>query len=398
MHVPPRDRQVLESWARSTSVRAGLAQRALIVLLAADGERTSEIVARTGASKPTVSAWKKRYAVEGLGGLQDRRKPGRPRRTDDAAIVLATLEPPPERLGVKHWSSRLLASELGMSNVRVAETWRLYGLEPWRREPFRFSTDPRLTVASRALTGLYLNPPDHAVVLSMTDERGRPGAQDLLAALEAVAGRVATSTAVTYTGATTAYYPRRRHRAYLHFLQQATATYPRAELNVVAVDNYATRRHPEIRAWLARHPWISAHFTPTQRTWVTMTEIFAGLSADSLNTGGRNTGTRATGTSETGLSAAITTVIDSWTDGSQPFAWTRPADEFRGGPSASGEDGEAILASQDRADVRTHRRVADLQALGHRPVVGAVDHEPQDLLLAWRQPSQQLRLACLFTI
>src|SRR5262249_46801395 len=128
MHVPPRDRQVLESWAGSMSVRAGLAQRALIVLMAADGITTSEIVARTGASKPTVSAWKKRYSVEGIGGLQDRRKPGRPRRTDDAAIVLATLEPPPARLGVKRWSSRLLAGELGMSNVKVAETWRHYGL------------------------------------------------------------------------------------------------------------------------------------------------------------------------------------------------------------------------------------------------------------------------------
>jgi len=94
MQLPPRDRQVLQAWARSASVQAGLAQRALIVLLAADGVRTSEIVARTGASKPTVSAWKKRYSVEGLAGLQNRRKPGRPRRTDDAAIVMATLGAP----------------------------------------------------------------------------------------------------------------------------------------------------------------------------------------------------------------------------------------------------------------------------------------------------------------
>jgi transposase len=327
MHVPPRDRQVLEAWARSPSVRAGLAQRALIVLLAADGARTSEIVARTGASKPTVSAWRKRYDVEGLAGLQDRRRPGRPRRTDDAAIVLATLEPPPERLAVKHWSSRLLASELGMSNVKVAETWREYGLQPWLREPFRFSTDPELEVKPREVIGLYLNPPDHAVVLGMTGERSRRGAPELHAALAAVAGPVAGSTTVT-----TAYFPRRRHRAYLHFLQQAAAACPRAELRVVAVDSYATRRHPEVRAWLARHPRITPHLTTTQRTWLTMTEIFA-----DLGTGAGAAGTSDTGCSDTGLSAAITKVTGSWTDLSRPFAWTIPADEFCGCPSGSDE-------------------------------------------------------------
>ena len=105
VEVPPRDREVLASWARSPSIRAGLAQRARIVLLAADGIGTNEIARRTGVSKPTVILWKKRYAAEGTGGLEDRPKPGKPRTTDDVAIVLATLEPPPERLGVTHWSS-----------------------------------------------------------------------------------------------------------------------------------------------------------------------------------------------------------------------------------------------------------------------------------------------------
>src|ERR1700689_5065724 len=112
VEVPPRDREVLASWVRSPSVRAGLAQRARIVLLAADGIGTNEIVRRVGVSKPTVIAWKKRYAAEGVGGLDDRKKAGRPRTTDDVAIVLRTLEPPPEHLGVTHWSSRLLAAEL----------------------------------------------------------------------------------------------------------------------------------------------------------------------------------------------------------------------------------------------------------------------------------------------
>jgi transposase len=334
MHVPPRDRQVLQAWARSASGPAGLAQRALIVLLAADGAGTSEIVAKTGASKPTVTAWRKRYAVEGLGGLQDRRKPGRPRRTDDAAIVLATLEPPPERLGVKRWSSRLLASELGMSNVKVAETWRQYGLEPWRREPFTFSTEPRLEAKSRAVTGLYLNPPDHAVVLCAHEHVGH-GAIELLAALEA-AGTGVTSTGVTSTvtgdGAastdvTSPFYLRRRHREFLRFLQHVAAACPQAELQVVAADSYTARRHPEVRAWLARNPRIMPHFTPTQRSWLTLTEVFAGLS----------NGTIAAVTSDTGLGAAVATITRSWTDRSQPFAWTKPAVEFCGCPSGCDE-------------------------------------------------------------
>src|SRR5271169_4152583 len=158
VEVPPRDREVLASWVRSPSIRAGLAQRARIVLLASDGTGTNEIARRTGASKPTVILWKKRYAAEGVGGLEDRPRPGKPRTTDDVAVVLATLEPPPARLGVTHWSSRLLAAELGISNVKVADVWREWGLQPWRTESFKFSADPQLEAKVRDVTGLYLNP------------------------------------------------------------------------------------------------------------------------------------------------------------------------------------------------------------------------------------------------
>src|SRR5262249_18012455 len=142
VEVPPRDREVLASWVRSTSIRAGLAQRARIVLLAGDGAGTNEIARRTGASKPTVILWKKRYAAEGVGGLEDRPKPGKPRTTDDVAIVLATLEPPPARLGVTHWSSRLLAAELGGSNVKVADGWRGWGGQPGRGRGRQVSPPP----------------------------------------------------------------------------------------------------------------------------------------------------------------------------------------------------------------------------------------------------------------
>jgi transposase len=147
--VEPSDRQVLEGWLRSPSIRAGLAQRARIVLLAADGVGTNEIVDRLGVSKPTVIYWKKRYAAEGVAGLEDRPKPGRPQQIDEVAIVLATLEAPPERLGVTHWSSRLLGAELGLSNVTIAKVWKRWGLQPWRVETFKFSTDPELEAKVR---------------------------------------------------------------------------------------------------------------------------------------------------------------------------------------------------------------------------------------------------------
>ena len=128
VEVPPRDREVLASWVRSPSIRAGLAQRARIVLLAADGAGTNEIARRTGASRPTVIAWRRRYEAEGLGGLDDRKRPGRPRTTDDVAIVLATLEPPPKRLGVTHWSSPAAGRRAG--RVECQGRGRVAGVRP----------------------------------------------------------------------------------------------------------------------------------------------------------------------------------------------------------------------------------------------------------------------------
>src|SRR5947209_17057940 len=170
VEIAPADREVLLSWTRASSVRAGLAQRARIVLLAGEGVGTNEIVARVGVSKPTVIAWKKRYAEGGIAGLDDRPKSGRPPVIDPVAIVLATLEPPPENLGVTHWSSRLLAQHLGVSNYTVSTTWKKWGLQPWRVQSFKFSTDPELEAKIRDVVGLYLNPPDKAIVLCVDEK------------------------------------------------------------------------------------------------------------------------------------------------------------------------------------------------------------------------------------
>ena len=170
VEVPSGDREVLAGWLRSPSIRAGLAQRARIVLLAADGIGTGEIASRVGTSKQTVISWKNRYRAEGVGGLDDRPKPGRPQVIDEAQIVVATLEVPPGRLGVTHWSSRLLAAELGLSHVTIIKVWKKWNLQPWRLQTFKFSTDPELDAKVRDVVGLYLNPPEKAVVVCVDEK------------------------------------------------------------------------------------------------------------------------------------------------------------------------------------------------------------------------------------
>jgi transposase len=170
------DREELSRLTRSSSVRAGLAQRARIVLLAADGVSNTGIAQAVGVSRPTVIGWRDRYAVHGLAGLDDEPRSGRPRTIDHARVVAATLTPPPKKYAVTHWSTRLLARHLGISDATVAKAWREYRVQPWRAESFRFSTDPELVGKVTDVVGLYLAPPENAVVLCV-DELGRAEAR-----------------------------------------------------------------------------------------------------------------------------------------------------------------------------------------------------------------------------
>ena len=335
VELSARDRDELVSWTRSPSIRAGLAQRARVVLLAADGLGTNEIARRVGLSKPAVIGWKRRYAGEGIAGLDDRPKSGRPRRIDPVRIVLATLAPPPETLGVTHWSSRLLAKHLGISDFTVSTTWKKWGLQPWRVETFKFSTDPELEAKIRDVVGLYLNPPDKAIVLCI-DEKSqvqaldrtgpvlplqlgipekqthdyiRHGTTTLFAALEIATGKV-----------TDACYPRHRHEEFLKFLKHVAKTYPRRKLHIV-VDNYATHKHPVVNAWLTKNPRIVLHFTPTSGSWLNMVEIFFGIIT-------RQAIRRGTFRSVKDLIYAIESFIDGWNERCQPFVWTKTADKI----------------------------------------------------------------------
>jgi len=147
-----------------------VAQRARIVLLAAEGVSNAEIGRRVGVSRPTVLTWRGRYEQSGIAGLDDLDRSGRPPVIDDLAVVVATLEAPPESLGVTHWSTRLLGTHLGISFASVARIWREHDLKPWKRETFRFSTDPELDAKVRDVVGLYLNPPEKAVVVCIDEK------------------------------------------------------------------------------------------------------------------------------------------------------------------------------------------------------------------------------------
>ena len=320
---------------RSSTVEAGLAQRARIVLLAAQGVPNAEIARRVGVSRPTVIQWRNRYEAGGISALGDLDRPGRPPVIDDVAVVVATVQAPPEALGVTHWSARLLGKHLGISFASVARIWREWNLQPWRRETFKFSTDPELDAKVRDVVGLYLNPPDKAVVVCIdeksqiqaldrtapilpirpglpekaTHDYVRHGTTTLFAALEVATGKV-----------TDACHPRHTHAEFLAFLKQVAKAYPRVPLHVVA-DNYATHKHPAVQAWLAKHPRVRMHFTPTSGSWLNLVEVFFGIIT-------RQAIRRGTFTSVKDLIAAIETFIDAWNDRCQPFAWTKTADEI----------------------------------------------------------------------
>jgi transposase len=242
---------------------------------------------------------------------------------------------------VTHWSTRLLADQLGVSNYTIARVWQRWGLKPWRTETFKFSTDPELEAKVRDVVGLYLDPPEKAVVLCV-DEKSqiqaldrtapilplRPGLPEkqthdylrhgtttLYAALEVATGKVID-----------ACYPRHRSDEFLRFLKHVAKTYPRVRLHIV-VDNYAAHKHPRVTAWLARNPRIRLHFTPTSGSWLNLVEIFFGIIT-------RQAIRRGSFTSVRDLTDAIRRFIDGWNERCQPFTWTKTADEIL--PHATG--------------------------------------------------------------
>jgi len=325
------ERAELERLQRSPSVPAGLARRARVLLLMAEGISGVEIARMSGYTVVQVSRLRRRFAEERLEGLQDKPRSGRPMRINArkrAQVVAMTLKPPPA--GITHWSSRDLASEVGVSHSTVHRIWRAHNLQPHRIETFKFSTDPNAEEKIRDVVGLYLNPPANAVVLSVdektqiqalnrtqpilplrpglparqTHDYQRNGLTSLYAALDVASGRVVGKCSERHTGAD-----------FLRFLNVLTRSYYKRDLHVI-LDNSSTHKTPEIRAWQEAHPRVHFHFTPTGASWLNMVEAWFGiLTRKSVRRGSFDT-VRA-------LIKHIGNYIDRWNDNPSPFVWTK---------------------------------------------------------------------------
>jgi transposase len=329
------DRLELERLTRSSTAPSGLAVRARIVLLAATATPNHQIAEKVGVSRPTVNKWRSRYAEAGLGGLCDEPRPGPRRTVDQGRIITETLTPPPKSLGVTHWSSRLLAARLGVSHVTIAEAWKAFGVKPWKAETFKFSTDPELVAKVHDVIGLYLAPPENAIVLCVdeksqiqalnrtqktlpmqpghaeqrTHDYVRHGTTTLFAALEIATGKI--------TGLCK---QRHRHQEFLAFLKHIARAYPDRELHLV-MDNYAAHKRVEIRDWLAANPRIHVHFTPTSGSWLNLVEVWFGIIE-------RQAIRRGAFPSVQDLMIKIRAFINGWNTRCHPFIWTKPADEI----------------------------------------------------------------------
>lgn len=304
------------------------------MLLAADGVANTQIAKLTGSSVVTVLKWRTRYEEPGITGLTDDHRSGRPKRLDDFDIVTTTLMPPPKKHGVTHWSSRLLGKHLGVGKATVALAWREYGIQPWKAEMFKFSTDPQLEAKVTDVIGLYLAPPANAVVLCV-DEKSqiqalhraapllpmrmgdaekrihdyhRHGMSTLFAALEVATGQV--------TGAVKS---RHRRQEFLSFLRQIDRACPGQELHLV-MDNYATHKTAEVRQWLDEHPRFHVHFTPTSGSWLNLVEVWFGIID-------RQAIKRGVFTSVKNLNKKIREFIDGWNKRKHPFVWTKTPEQ-----------------------------------------------------------------------
>src|SRR6266478_6124276 len=333
--VSHEDRHELERLQRSPSAPAGLTRRARAVLMMAQNVSGVEIAERTGYTVVQVSRLRRRFAEYGVGGLPDRPRSGRPptiTARKRAQIVALTLKPAAP--GLTHWSTRDLARKAGVSHGTVHRIWRAHALKPHRVSTFKFTTDPEAEDKIYDVVGLYLNPPTHAVVLSLdektqiqalsrtqpllplrpglparqTHDYRRNGLTSLYAALEIASGRVIGECASRHTGAD-----------FLAFLHRVRRTYRGHELHVV-LDNSSTHSTPAVQAWLTRHPEVHFHFTPKGASWLNMVEAwFSILTRKSVRRGSFET-VRA-------LIRHIERYLAAWNAHPTPFVWTKePAD------------------------------------------------------------------------
>ena len=331
-------RQQLERIKRGRRVSVRLAERAAIVLHAADGLANQQIGELMGISRQKAGRWRDRYAAHGLAGIeQDAPRPGRRRRIDDrrrAAVVRRTLRETPE--GQTHWSRATMAAATGLSDSTVGRIWREHGLKPHLVETFKLSNDPRFVEKLEDIVGLYLSPPEHAIVLSC-DEKSQIQALDRMQpGLPMKRGRGGTMTHDYKRNGTTSLFaamnvldgtiisqclPRHRHQEWLKFLKLIKSQVPGDKQVHLICDNYATHKHPKVQAWAERNPRFHFHFTPTSASWLNMVErFFRDLSEKALK--------RGSFYNVDDLIGAITEYINAHNENPKPFIWTASAKDI----------------------------------------------------------------------
>lgn len=335
--VTDEEREVLQRWSRRPKSPHSIAQRARIVLLAADDVSNKDVAEKVGVNPATVLKWRKRFLERRLDGLIDEPRPGAPRSIGDAeveAVVVRTLEETPT--DATHWSTRDLAKKVGMSPSSVGRIWQAFGLKPWLTDNFKLSADPQFVDKVRDVVGIYMNPPDHAVVFCVdektsiqaldrtqpslpmrpgqverrTHDYKRHGVTDLFAALNVATGQVMHQT-------------RPQHRAveFRKFLDLIDASVPDGLAVHIVLDNASTHKTPAIHKWLLQHPRFTFHFTPTSSSWLNLVERwFAELTRKKLQ--------RSAHRSIKELTVDLDAWIATWNDEPKPFVWHKTADQI----------------------------------------------------------------------
>lgn len=325
-----RDELIALTRSKLTSVR--LAQRAHIVLLAADGLKNKDIAAQVGVGRNLVTRWRERYVQSGLAGIErDLPRGAPPMKVDVARLVELTVESTPD--AATHWSTRTMAAKLGVSAASVSRHWRAKGLKPHLVRSFKVSRDPKFIEKLEDIVGLYLAPPEHAIVLCC-DEKSQVQALDRTQpGLPLKKGRAATMTHDYKRNGTTTLFaalnvldgqviaqcqPRHRHIEWLRFLRQINRETPKGKTLHLICDNYATHKHPNVQKWLEKHPRFNMHFTPTSASWLNMVErFFRDISENRLR--------RGVFTSVPELTSAIDQYIVNHNTNPKPFIWTASA-------------------------------------------------------------------------
>jgi transposase len=331
------EREQLRAWARRPSSAQALAARSRIIL-ACEGDSSNTQIARDlGVTRGMVTKWRNRFVCDRLDGLLDEPRPGRPRVVGDeriAELITTTLESTPT--DATHWSTRAMAEHLGLSQSMVSRVWRAFGLAPHKQDSWKLSKDPLFVEKVRDVVGLYLNPPERAVVLCVDEKTqiqalnrsapvfpmlpGTParashdyvrhGTSSLYAALDVMTGKVIGSL-----------HSRHRATEFLAFLKKIDAEVPDDLDCHVVLDNASTHKTPAVKRWLTAHPRFVVHFTPTSSSWLNLVERwFAELTTKKLR--------RGTHTSVRQLNKDIRTWIDTWNDNPRPYVWTKTADQI----------------------------------------------------------------------